>query len=149
MNFPLVKKSTVKFYTTLMALSIEYHNESQLYGRIYYLVTYKDGTELIFMTTNEPDTEFVEHKLGEEFTRILSLKQLIDDFEKTELIGIAFDAGFKAPSKYIYYDIIIIDDSLKPLLLAHLEESISGNTDLDFNENEKKQLKIWLDYLRS
>ena len=149
MNFPLVKKSSVKFYTTLMALSIEYPNESQLYGRIYYLVTYENGTELIYLTTNEPDSRFVEHKFDEEFTRILSLKQLIDDFEKTELNGIAFDAGFNAPPKYIYYDIITIDDLLKPLLLTHLEESISGYTDLDFNENEKKQLKVWLDYLRS
>jgi len=101
------------------------------------------------LTTNEPDSGFVEHKLDEEFTRILSLKQLIDDFEKTELVGIAFDAGFNTAPKYIYYDIITIDDVLKPLLLAHLEENISGYTDLDFNENEKKQLKVWLDYLRS
>jgi len=147
MEFPIIKKSKVKYYTTLMALSIGGIFGSELYGRKYYLVIYEDDSELIFLTTNELDYSFHMRILDEEFTLISDFEQLVKDFENTELIGIVIDAGFKSPPKYIYYNIITIDDSLKPLMLEHLEESISGYTYIDFNENEINQIKIWKDYL--
>ena len=147
MKFPLIKKSKVKYYTTLMALSIGGEFGSELYGRKYYLIKYEDDSELIFLTTNEPDSDYNEQALDDEFTLVSNFEQLVKDFENTELIGIAIDAGFKSPPKYIYYDIITIDDSIKPLMLKHLKEGISGYTEVDFNEKENKQLKIWLDYL--
>jgi len=147
MEFPLVKKSKVKYYTTLMALSIGGEFGSELYGRKYYLVKYEDDSELIFLTTNEPNSDFNEQALDDEFTLVKDFEHLVIDFENTELIGITIDAGFKSPPKYIYYDIITINNSLKALMLKHLEESISGYTDIDFNENEISQIKIWKNYL--
>jgi len=147
MKFPLVKKSKVKYYTTLMALSIGGEFGSELYGRKYYLVKYEDDSELIFLTTNEPDSYFNEQALDDEFTLVKNFEQLVKDFENTELIGIVIDAGFKSPPKYIYYNIITINNSLKNLMLNHLEESISGYTDIDFKENEINQIKIWKNYL--
>jgi len=147
MKFPLIKKSKVKFHSMLMALSIESDYGGEIYGRKYYLVRYEDDSELIFLTTNEPDSDFNERILDEEFMLISDLEQLVNDFENTELIGIAINAGFNSPPKYIYYDIIVVDAGIKPFILAHLKESMSGYTDIDYNDNEKKQLKIWLNYL--
>ena len=147
MKFSLVKKAKVTYYTTLMALSIEGISGSQLYGRKYYRVFYEDGTELLFLTSNEPDSDFIEHYLDEEFTLHTYLKELITNFEKTELEGIVIDARFNALPNYIYYSIISIDDTLKPTLLAHLKACIAGYTEFDFNEKEQKKLKTWMDYL--
>ena len=74
---------------------------------------------------------------------------MLADFEKTELIGLDIEVGLNSLPKYIYYDIITIDELIKPVILAHLKESISGYTDIDYNDNEKKQLKLWLDYLQN
>jgi len=131
----------------LMALSIETDFGGQVYGRKYYLVVYEDNSELIFLTTNEPDLECNEQALDEEFCLVKNFKEMLDDFEKTALIGLAIDAGFISLPKYIYYDIITIDKSINSFILAHLKESISGYTDIDFTKKEHKQIEIWVEYL--
>jgi len=147
MLFPLKNKSKVKYHTMLMALSIETDFGGQVYGRKYYLVVYEDNSELIFLTTNEPDLECNEQALDEQFSLVKNFKEMLADFEKTALIGLAIDAGFISLPKYIYYDIISIDESIKPIILGHLKASMIGYTDIDYNDNEKKQLKVWLEYL--
>jgi len=147
MLFPKVNQSKVKYHTVLMALSIESEYGSQLYGRKYYFVKYEDNSELIFFTTNEPDSDFDENPLDEVFILVQNFEEMMNNFENTEIIGLAIDTKFNSPPKFIYYDIITIDDSIKPLILEHLKEKISGFTELDFNMKEKKQIKIWLDYL--
>ena len=78
---------------------------------------------------------------------VKNFKEMLADFEKTALIGLAIDAGFISLPKYIYYDIISIDESIKPIILGHLKASMIGYTDIDYNDNDKKQLKVWLEYL--
>ena len=147
MVFPLIKKSKVVYHTMLMALSIETDFGGQVYGRKYYSVIYEDHSELIFLTTNEPDSECNEQPLDEEFSLVMNFKEMLDDFEKSALNGLAFDAGFNSLPKYIYYNIITIDDSIKPFILEHLKDRMIGYSDIDYNDHEKKQLNVWLEYL--
>ncbi len=119
-----------------------------IYGRIYYLVTYEDGTELVFMTTNESEFEIVEPIINDDFTLINSISELISGFDSTEIIGKYTESKTSFTPNYIFYDIITIDKSIKPLILEHLMESISEYTSLDFSELEEKRIKKWLDYLK-
>ena len=147
MLFPQIKKSKVKYHRKLMALEVERILGGLIYVRKYYLVTYEDASEQLFFTTNEPDSANNLQLLDTEFHLVLNLTALLDDFKKKEFISYEVDAAFYCLPKYIYYDIILIDSSIKPFILAHLKGSISGYTKIDFNENEKKQLKLWLDNL--
>ncbi|MGV8944884.1 MAG: hypothetical protein ACOH1N_00515 [Lutibacter sp.] len=148
MNFPKDNKLPVKFYYNCMALTIEDSITGQLFGRKYYFVTYIDGSECIFLTTNEFDLDYNEGILDEDFRWIPSFKMMLDDFENSEIKNLIDDTRFNGPPFYIYYDILLIDDALKPIILKHLEESILGYTDVDFTKKEQKQLKIWLSYLK-
>ena len=144
MKFNTTLEQKVKNYFTLLALEIEDSN-GEKFARIYYNVTYDNDTEFVFFTTNEYDFSEKQPIINEDFTVILNFESLINSFENSEWL--TMDSKNNFILKYIYYDIIIIDNSLIPLMLKHLKYNISGYTEIDYNENEKKKLKIWLDYL--
>lgn len=141
--------SSVKSHFVLMALYIEDDYNHQIYGRKYYLVQNEDNTEQIYLTTNEPVTGYDKYDLDEDFIQISGFDQMLDDFEKTELIGLVIPSEFNGPPKYIYYNIITINDLIKPYILSHLNNSVSGFTALDLNQIEKDQIKLWTNYLSS
>lgn len=149
MNFPITKTLKVKSYTIILALSIEDKIRSEIYGRKYYRVLYEDNSEYIFLTTNEPDYQYNTRFIDVDFSLVINFENMVEDFEKTELIGLVIDAGFNSPPKYIYYDIITIDKSLKPKLLEHLKNGISGYTELDHTRPEQNQLNKWVTALES
>ena len=142
-------KKKVKTHYILMALYIEDNYNHQVYGRKYYLVQYEDNTEEIYLTTNEPVSGYDKYDLDMEFIFIYELNQMLDDFEKTELIGLIIASNFNGPPKYIYYNIITINEHIKPYVLNHLNNAISGFTALDINQMEKDQIDIWKKYLTS
>jgi hypothetical protein len=144
MNFPIVKTSKLKSHNIILALSIEDKDRGDIYGRKYYRAIYEDNSECVFLTTNEPDSQFDNRFLDEDFTLVKNFKEMMKDFENTELIGLAIDAGFNSPPKYIYYDIITIDNSLKSIVLEHLKDTICGYTELDFTKLERIQLNKWI-----
>ena len=139
----------VKNHFVIMALYIEDNYDYKIYGRKYYLVLYEDNTEQIYLTTNEPVSGYDKYHLDEEFIFISDLGQMLDDFEKTELIGLIIPSNYNGPPKYIYYNIITIDNIIKPFVLKHLNNAISGYTALDFNQMERGQIDKWRKYLSS
>lgn len=148
MNFPKINNLKVTYYYVCMALTIESFDE-QLFGRKYYFVKYEDLSEAIFLTTNELDSTYNERIIDEEFRWIPDFKMMLDDFENSEIKNLINDTRFTGPPFYIYYDIIEIEDVLKPIILEHLNERIAGYTAVDFSKKEQKKLKVWLEYLSS
>lgn len=148
-NVLFTNSISIKTHYVIMAVYIEDNYNHQIYGRKYYLVQHDDNTEHIYLTTNEPVTGYDKYKLDEEFILISGLNQLLDDFEKSELIGLIIPSDFNSPPKYIYYNIITIDDKIKPYVLNHLKNEIAGYTDLDLNQMEKEQIDKWVNYLSS
>ena len=146
MNFPRVKKLNVKNYYICLALSIKDFG-GQPYVRKYYLVKYVDNSERVFLTTNEPDSDYNFGIIDEDFILVPSIERMLEDFENAELKNLVFETRFNGLPFYTYFDIILVDGLLKPLILKHLKESISGYTEDDFSDNEKKQLKLWMDCL--
>jgi DNA modification methylase len=149
MKFPIINQSKVKYQIVIMALVIESQIDGQIYGRKYYRVIFEDNSECVFLTTNEPDSRFENRFIDEDFTLVSNFKEMMNEFENTELVGLAFDAGFISPPKYIYYDIITMDNSLKPQILEHLMHGISGYTELDFTKHEQVQINKWIVVLES
>lgn len=146
MNFPTINKSKITNYYVCMALTIEAIGGDE-YRRKYYIVTYDDNSEYMFMTTDEPDSEYNVDVLDEDFTLVQSIETMLNDLENAEVKNLLLETRFNGPPFYIYYDIVIIDDFMKPSILKHLSYSLSGYTEEDFNKKEKYQIKIWEDYL--
>jgi hypothetical protein len=84
------------------------------------------------MNTNEPvnQSEYWTNckKLGSAFTAFFSIEDLIYDLNN---FSAAADdhSGVHGPPKYVYYDVLFIDDVLKPRFRAHLENEVSGNSE--------------------
>jgi len=136
-------QSKVNIYHCIMALTIE-DSHSELYIQKYYLVKYKDESEMIFMTTNELDTDYNKRILDEDFLYISSIKQLLDEFGQ---VNVNFH-GFNSPPKYIDYEIVFIDNKLKSIFLKHLTNSISGYTEADFTQSEIQRINYWFSCLK-
>lgn len=143
MNFP-IKSTNVKSHCVILALTIENKYSRELYARKYYRVIYKDNSEFVFLTTSEPSSQFENQFLDEDFTIIKNFKDMMDNFENQELKWCGIDTSFNSLPKYIYYDIITIDNSIKPLILDHLKDSIIGYTEIDFTKHEQIQLNKWM-----
>ena len=142
-------QKNVKSHFIIMALYIEDIYNHKVYGRKYYLIKYEDNTEQIYLTTNEPFSGYDKYDLDEEYILISQIDQMLVDFEKTELIGLIIPSNFSGPPKYIYYSIITINNLIKPYILSHLNNAVSGFTALDLNQMEKDQIKLWTNFLTS
>ncbi len=146
MSFPKVSKSKILNYYVCMALTIETIG-GDLYGRKYYMVKYKDNSEYMFLTTDEPDSEYNVSVFDEDFIIVESFEIMLNSFENAEVKNLLLETKFNGPPFYIYYNIITINDSIKPFILNHLNQSLLGYTEEDFNEKERYQIKLWMDYL--
>ncbi len=146
MNFSKINKSKITNYYVCMALTIEAIGGDE-YRRKYYIVTYFDNSEYMFLTTDEPDSEYNVSVLDEDFFIVENFEIMLNSFENAEVKNLLFETKFNGPPFYIYYNIITINDSIKPFILNHLNQSLSGYTEEDFNKKEKHQIKLWQDYL--
>jgi len=146
MNFPKVSNSKTTNYYVCMALTIETIG-GDLFSRKYYMVNYLDNTDFMFMTTDEPDSEYNVHNFDEDFIMIPNVEYMLDSFEKAEVKNLVVGYKFIGIPFYVHYNIVLIDDFLKPLILDHLNDSIDGFTKDNFSEFENKQLKLWINYL--
>jgi len=147
-HFPKIIKSRVVDYSPLLTLSIK-DDVGMIYIREYFKVKYINKTELVFMTTNEFDFNFIPRFLRDEFCLIENFEQLVDGFENSDFVNTLTNARFNSPPKYIYYTIEMINEFIKPLFLSHLRESILGFAEDDFNNEEKAHLKRWFACLRT
>ncbi len=142
MNFPKVFKHRVIGYSPLLTLTIKGLSD-EIYIRKYYKVKYTNKSHLVFMTTNELDYSYNTRVLDYEFVLVNDFHQLVADFEKSDFVADLTSARFNGPPKYIYYNIELINEFIKPLFEAHLRDSISGFTEDDFEDIEKRQIKKW------
>ncbi len=140
-------KHKVKSITTLMALTIE--GSDNHYFIKYYKIEYFNSEVLIYMTTNQKDSHWNDRIIDTDFQWIPDFDQLVKEIENSEFLDRLIKSRFNSPPKYIYYDIIFIDDLLKPILLKHLQENISGYRENDLTKVEIIQINHWLRYLKS
>jgi hypothetical protein len=147
MMFSSVESYKIKSSLIFLNLTITEKISGHVYAKKYYKVKYHNGQELIFMTTNEPDTDYSGRILDDEYTLIIGFDHMVDEIEKSCILNHFIDSWFNTPPKYIYYDISVIHKELKPLFLNHLVKNISDYTSNDFDEIEKERLKKWFKYL--
>lgn len=148
MNISLINNK-IRDYYVILAVYIKDDNYSyKRFGRKYYLVTFQDNSQSIFLTTNETDYLIDSTtKLDEEYILIYSLEHMLDSFEQSELIPLVIYSNYKGPPKYIFYEIVIIDDRIKPFILGHLNTAIDGYETIQFSQMEWMQINKWRKYL--
>jgi hypothetical protein len=147
MLLPKLNNAVLSFYTTILSLMIESKNGG-LYMRKYYLAEYTDSSRIVFLTTDEYDSSCQERYLDVDFMIIPDITTLINELEKSCLVEILTGCKFNAPPKYIHYNIVFMEDYLKPHFKKHLLNSIEGFTNEDFDTDEKSQIKKWLQQLK-
>lgn len=143
----------------------------EISSRKYYLLEYKDNSQKLLYTTNEPDEVVFEDEefwhechvidtlkkyvpdnlkikpINQEFTKIEDFEQLINSFENSNFLNYHLKKGFNTPPKYIYYNIKYIDKDFIPMFLKHLKENTSGYVQGDLTKDEELQIWFWFDYL--
>jgi hypothetical protein len=147
MLLPKLNNAVLSFYTTILSLMIQSQNGDS-YVRKYYLAEYTDGSRLVFLTTDEYDSSFRERCLDVDFMIIQDVSTMIIELEKSCFVEVLTGCKFNGPPKYIHYNIMFIEDYLKPHFRKHLLCSIEGFTNEDFNTTERSQIEKWLQQLK-
>ncbi len=148
--FSSIESYKIKSSFIFLNLTITEKNSGYVYAKKYYKVKYHNGEELVFMTTNEPDKDYSVRVLDDKYTLIFDFDYMVDEIEKLSILTYFFDSSSNVLNvlpKYIYYDISVIHEELKPMFLNHLSKNISDFINKDFDMIEKKRLKKWFDYL--
>jgi len=147
MNFP--HPIEPRSFSQEMILNLEFNFEDNQFKREYYLVTYENGNELIFMTSNELDDLYNQLYLREDFFIFFDLNQIIKDFLKIPFMDIYMSKKYHIPlfPYYIYYEPIIIDercqDTFKCDLINRLDTNMIPKEDYFINN-----LKHWANILK-
>ena len=142
-----IESYKIKSSFIFLNLKIPEKHSGYVYTKKYYKVKYHNGEELVFMTTNEPDRDYSVRILDDEYTLIFDFDYMVDEIEKSSLLNHFIDSWFNVPPAYIYYDIEVIHEVLKPMFLNHLAENISALTNKQFDVIDMERLKKWFDYL--
>ncbi len=142
-----LNRRKVKSITTLMDLTIE--GSDNHYTLKYYKIEYFNSEVLIYMTTNQPDSDWNDRILDTDFQWIPDFDQLVKEIENSEFLDYLINGRFNSPPKYIYYNIVLVDDLFKKVLLKHLQENISCFTSSDLTNHESIQINHWLQYLKT
>lgn len=121
----------------------------QGYHRKYLLANTQDGSEILFLTTNEvPDDPFAHVPLGAHFTVLNGFDGLLEELHANSPVRY-FEESVHGPPKYVYYDIELMDDRFKPLFLAHLEGELDGLAadyiERHFTSKDRQRIEYWVD----
>lgn len=98
-------------------------------NRLYFRSELNNGQTVFFLNTDEPvrQSEYWTkcEKLGKAFTAFFTIEDLIYDLNN---FSAAADdhSSVHCPPKYVYYDILYMDDELKSHFQKHLDDDISG-----------------------
>lgn len=101
-------------------------------NRVYFRSELHNGQTVYFLNTDEQvnQSEYWTNckKLGKTFTAFFTIEDLIYDLNN---FSAAADdhSSVHGPPKYVYYDILFIDDELKSHFQKHLDDDISGLED--------------------
>jgi len=142
-----LNKHKVKSITTLMALTIE--GSDIHYTLKYYKIEYFNSEVQIYMTTNQPDSDWNDRILDTDFQWVSDFDQLVKEIENSEFLDYLINGRFNSPPKYIYYNIVLVDDLFKKVILKHLQENIASFTSSDLTNHESIQINHWLQYLKN
>jgi hypothetical protein len=127
------------------------HPDSEgLVNRIYFMSELKDGRDVFFLSTDEPvsQSEYWTNckKLGSAFTAFFSIEDLIYDLNNFS--AAANDhSSVHGPPKYVYYDVLFMNDELKSAFREHLNDEVSGYADDymqdHFDSNDMQRIAYW------
>lgn len=125
----------------------------QGYRRRYLLANAQDGSEVLFVTTNEvPDNPFEHVPLGAHFTILNGFDGLIEELQAKSPVRY-FDESVHGPPKYVFYDIELMNDHLKPLFLNHMERNLDGLAadyiEKHFTSPDRQRIEYWREFLNA
>lgn len=137
-----------------LSISGDYWWRAEFYSRIYLRNIQEDGSEVYYLATDEPpngDFLLPKPNLGE--VTILA----IDGFEAmlndllTNTLPVVYKNSVHGPPPYVLYDLSLVAEHLKPRLLRHLQNDVTGYADdyygAHFGDFEKLRIKLWQDWL--
>lgn len=109
MNFP--HPIEPRSFNHELIINLEFNFEGNQFKREYYLVTYENGNELIFLTSNELDDCYNQLYLREDFLIFFDINQVIKDFLKIPFMDIYMDIKYHIPffPYYLYYKPVYVD----------------------------------------
>lgn len=139
----------------VIALSSEklIYQETVIFLRRYFLGKCLDGTEVLFVTTNEEeDYPVATRKIGEHYSVLEDFEALLDDLYTSCLAAYMRD-GVHGPPKYIYYDIDFMDTRYKAYFSTHLESDICEYSEdylqQYFDEYDMERIAYWIEHLEN
>lgn len=125
-----------------------------VYSRVYLRYVEDDGTEIFYVSTDEPPNgnfELPKRNLGEiNITALNGFEEFLED-----LLNNSFPSFYREtihePPVYVQYDIGMVSEQMKPRLLKHLMDEVSGYSkdylDAHFGEKERNRIKLWQQWL--
>lgn len=131
----------------------EVNMNSDGYHRRYLLDTCKDGSEVLFLTTNEvSNNPFTSGVLGEHFTIFDGFSGLLEEVIANSPMNY-FEDSIHQPPKYVHYDIELMDDRFRPLFLNHLNMQVDGLAEdyvrQHFSKADLARINYWRNYLKT
>ena len=131
------------------------HSESEgLQNRVYLTSELNNGQTVFFLNTNEPvnQSEYWTNckELGKTFTTFFSIEDLIYDLNN---FSAAADdhTGVHGPPKYVYYDVLFVDDELKARFREHLKNEMSDYAEdylrTHFSPEDLERITLWKAWL--
>ena len=125
-------------------------NEERVSQRLYFSSEMDDGTRIYFLNTNEVvnqrEHEVNGKKLGSGWEDFFSIEDLIYDLNNFSA-ATEHHSGFYGPPKFVYYDILFMDDELKSAFREHLEGEFSGYTEdylrEHFTPEDRQRVAKW------
>lgn len=149
-----VEKALVNAEPSLfLTVTGDYWWRTDVYTRIYLRRVLQDGQETFYMSSDEPMGDDLQRLqlAGVMTLRLDGFDALINDLTKNTAPSLHRESVHGPPS-YVYYDIALVADHLKPRMLNHLTTEISGYSDdyfeKHFGETEKLRIKLWKEWLR-
>ncbi|MFC2109345.1 hypothetical protein ACFLSU_02125 [Bacteroidota bacterium] len=140
--FPQTNNATVAYYSMVLALCCQHHIDYNLV-RKYYLVSYTNGTSLIFLTTNEMDSDYIDRKLDIDFSVFYSFLELHTKLENSFHLDMLFTTNFRNLPKFLCYDIVFIEESIRKEFEQTLSKAIDGYSKDTYNSFENEQIEKW------
>jgi len=138
---------TSKSFTYKLVLKLRLNVKNFSFLREYYKVQYDNGTELIFLTSNELDENYESLHFRKHFSVFFSLNQLMKDFSYIPLMDIYMSRKehiLHFPN-YLFYEPEFIDASLFDLFILDIYDRFEEQHD---NQRLAKTIKLWKNKLK-
>lgn len=135
---------------SLQIVSFIHDSDQNVSQRLYFSSEMDDGAPIYFLNTNEVvnqrEHEVNGKKLGSGWEDFFSIEDLIYDLNN---FSAAADdhSSVHGPPKYVYYDILHMNDELKSHFQKHLDDDISGLDDqyikTHFEAHDLARIQYW------